>query len=34
MTSRKVTNDVLTKELFNEGPKDPKGPGLGDYEDV
>jgi hypothetical protein len=31
MTLRKATNGDLTRELFNEGPKDPNGPGLGDY---
>lgn len=34
MTLRKATNDALRWGLFNEGPKDPNGPGLGDYEDV
>jgi hypothetical protein len=34
MTLRKAANDDLMRTLFNEGPKDPNGPGLGDYEAV
>lgn len=34
MILRKATNDDLMRGLFNEGPRNSKGPGLGDCEDV